>query len=353
MTARDMLAGACVSCGGQLERIDELTLDVAGQDVPFYTDRCGVCLSEFVTAPDIFRDDAELLKQFRTRGPIGSSRRILSLASRGRGTRPPPGSRVASALLGHMLENDLADVVFLAHQGVAEEPVLAFTKGDLARVGEVRMGQSRAIFTGSQRRSNLLTLAQLRRFTEQDRGAHPRIAVMGRPCQIYTARKLLWDRYAPGYELAFALGLFCYGNFNPAWGGASLHRLLGFHPVEIRRVEFIGEQLRFTSSNGTQAMVGQDSVAGLVNPNCLGCEDFAASFSDVSVGLVDADDASETAIVRTELGERVVEATIREGLLEESESHFGGTNSAEEQRNAAAYLGAIAEIKKQLTRQIR
>jgi len=353
MTSRDAPAGTCVSCGGQLERVDELTLDIAGQDVPFYTDRCGVCLSEFVTAPDIFRDDAELLNQFRTRGPIGSPRRILSLTSRERGTRPPPGSRVAATLLGHMLEHDMADVVFLAHQGVAEEPVVAFTKRDLVRVGEIRTGKSRAIFTGSQRRSNLLTLAQLRRFTEQDRGAHPRIAVMGRPCQIYTARKLLWDRYAPGYELAFALGLFCYGNFNPAWGGATLRRLLGFDPVEIRRVEFIGEQLRFTSSNGTQAMVGQDSVAGLVNPNCLGCEDFAASFSDVSVGLVGSDDASETAIVRTELGERLVEATIRDGLMEESESHFGGANSAEEQRNAAAYLGAIAEIKKQLTRQIR
>ena len=160
MTSRDAPAGTCVSCGGQLERVDELTLDIAGQDVPFYTDRCGVCLSEFVTAPDIFRDDAELLNQFRTRGPIGSPRRILSLTSRERGTRPPPGSRVAATLLGHMLEHDMADVVFLAHQGVAEEPVVAFTKRDLVRVGEIRTGKSRAIFTGSQRRSNLLTLAQ-------------------------------------------------------------------------------------------------------------------------------------------------------------------------------------------------
>jgi len=345
----------CANCGGPLERIEEYALDIAGEDVRFYADRCTSCQSEYVNAPDILRSDEELLAVFRPgTGSIGAYRKIMALASRDPDLRHQLRPRVGAALLAHLLQEDLADVVFLAQQGVSEEPVMAFTKADLFRAGEIRMGPGRSVFTGSGLRANLLTLAQLKQFVETDRGLNPRIAVVGRPCQIYTMRKLRWDRFAPGYELVFALGTYCYGNFSAAaWGGRKLRGLIGFDPAEIRHVEFVGEELRFTSAGGVQSKVGQDEVAGLVNPNCLQCYDFAASFSDVSVGLVGPDELFETAVIRTDRGERIVDQAIRDGVLMTSGQYYGGTGSQADERLMERYLEAMVEIKRGLTRKLR
>jgi coenzyme F420 hydrogenase subunit beta len=345
----------CSNCGAPLERIEENTLEIAGQDVVFYADRCSSCLSEFVNAPDVLRTDEELISDFQpTASPLGSYRRIITLASRDRDFRLFHGPRVAATILAYLLEKDLADIVLLAQQGISEEPVVAFTKADLFRAGEIRMGPGRAILTGSGLRANLLTLAQLRQFAETDHGLNPRIAVMGRPCQNYTVRKLRWDRFLPGYELAFALGTYCYGNFAPSAGGSrKLRELLGFDPSEIRQVDFVGEELRFTSERGAQCRVGQDAIAGLVNPNCLQCYDFSASFSDLSVGRVGPDDMFETAIVRTDRGQRIVDQAIRDGVLMTSAEVYGQPDLIVDERRARIFLEAMVEIKKQLTRNLR
>ncbi len=349
------VGSACANCGFELERIDEYGLDIAGREVAFFADRCSHCGNEYVNAPDILRPDLELLTRFRPQAsPLGTRRRIINISSRDRDFRGRGGPKVAGTLLGYLLKEDLADVVLLAHQSVSEEPAVAYTNKDLLGAGEIRMGSGRAVFTGSGLRANLLTLTQLKRFVESDGGLHPRIAVMGRPCQIYTIRKLLWDRFAPGYELAFALGIFCYGNFAPAaWGGKRLRELLGFDPAEIRQVEYTGEELRFTSASGDTKKVGQEDVAGLVNANCLQCYDFTVSFSDVSVGHIGPDELFETAILRTELGERIVDQAVHDGFLTTSSQMYGRADVAREEERTVGYLGAMVDIKRELTKKLR
>jgi len=345
----------CPNCQGPLTRLEEYALDIAGQEILFVADRCAGCGNEYVNAPEVLRPDQELLGRFQPgASPLGTHREIVNLASRDRDFRARSGPKVASTLLGYLLQEDLADVVFLAHQGVSEEPVAVFAKKDLVDAAEIRMGAGRAVFTGSGLRANLLTLTQLKRFAEADGGLHSRIAVMGRPCQIYTVRKLLWDRFMPGYELAFALGTFCYGNFAPAaWGGKRLRELLGFDPVEIRHVEYVGEELRFTSSTGQSKRVGQEDVAGLVNANCLQCYDFTVSFSDVTVGHVGPDEVFETAIVRTELGGRILDQAIRDGFFATSAQLYGRAELVREEERTVGFLGAMVDIKRELTRKLR
>ncbi|HYM40635.1 MAG TPA: Coenzyme F420 hydrogenase/dehydrogenase, beta subunit C-terminal domain [Thermoplasmata archaeon] len=344
-----------MACGGTLQRIDEYALDIAGQEVLFYADRCQSCGNEFVNAPKILRPDSEMIREFQPdKSLLGSYYRVLNLSSRDREFRQHPGYRVAGTLLWYLLEEDMADVVFLAHQSVTEEPVMAFTKKDLYRAWQLRMGAGRAVVTGSGLRANLLTLTQLKRFTEADRGLHPRIAVMGRPCQIYTVRKLLWDQFAPGYELAFGTGTFCYGNFSPgAWGGQKLREILGFDPGDIRQVGYVGEELEFTPSEGESKKVSQDEVAGLVNANCLQCYDFTARFSDVSVGHVGNEELFEAVIVRTEKGGVVVDQAMRDGFLAPSAQLYGKVDVTEEEQRTLSYLNAMVGIKKELTGKLR
>ena len=347
--------GACVACGGTLQRIDEYALDIAGEEVVFYADRCQSCGNEFVNAPKILRDDAGMIKEFQPeKSPLGSYYRVLNLSSRDREFRQHFGYRVAGTLLWYLLEEDMADVVFLAHQSVTEEPVMAFTKKDLYRAWQLRMGAGRAVVTGNGLRANLLSLTQLKRFTETDRGLHPRIAVMGRPCQIYTMRKLLWDEFAPGYEFAFGMGTFCYGNFSPgAWGGQKLREILGFDPADIRQVGYVGEELEFTPSDGEPKKVGQQDVAGLVNANCHQCYDFTARFSDVSVGHVGSEELFEAVLIRTEKGGVVVDQSVRDGFLAPSAQLYGKVDVTEEEQRTLSYLNAMVGIKKELTGKLR
>ncbi len=345
----------CPSCGGSCDRLEEYALDIAGREVLFYADRCRSCRSEFVNAPEILRSDAELLAEFQPEAsPLGTYRRVLNVSSRDREFRKQAGDKVAGTLLWYLLEEDMADVVFLAHQSVGEEPVMAYTKQDLYKAWQIRMGAGRAVVTSGGLRANLLTLSQLQRFVEQDRGLHPRIAVMGRPCQVYTMRKLLWDRFAPGYELAFAMGALCYGNFAPAaWGGQRLRELLGFDPAEIRQVLYVGEELEFTPAEGPPKKVAQEELVGLVNANCLQCYDFTAKFSDVSVGHVGRDDPFEAVLIRTELGETIVSQAIREGFLAPSTQLYGKVDVAEEEERTLSFLNAMVGIKRELTGKLR
>ncbi len=345
----------CVNCGASCERIDEYALDIAGREVLFYADRCTSCHQEFVNAPEILKTDAALLKTFEPlSSPLGSYERVMNLSSRDREFRQHVGYKVAGTLLWYLLEEDMADVVFLAHQSVTEEPVMAFTKRDLARAWQIRMGAGRAVVTGSGLRANLLTLTQLRRFAEADRGLHPRVAVMGRPCQVYTLQKLLWDEFVPGYELAFTMGTFCYGNFAPgAWGGQKLREILGFDPTDIRQVDYIGEQLEFSPLEGNPKRVGQDEVAGLVNANCLQCYDFTARFSDVSVGHIGQDELFEAVLVRTDRGATAVDQAVKDGFLAPSAQLYGKVDVAEEEQRIVSHLNAMVGIKKELTGKLR
>lgn len=352
--AEVLSAAACADCGHQTERTEEYSVDIAGREVRFVADRCPNCGNEYVNAPSILRPDRPLIAAFGPKAtPIGSYRRVVSAMSRDPDLRKQAGDKVAATVLWYLLEKKLADVVMLAHHSTSEEPVLAFTKEGLSKAWQIRMGPGRAIATGSGLRTNLLTLAQLRAFAERDKGSHPRIAVMGRPCQIYTVRKLLWNDYMPGYDLAFALGTFCYGNFAPAaWGARHLREILGFDPTEIRSVVF-GEELQFTSVRGAVKKVPVSEVAGLVNANCLQCYDFSVSFSDMSVGHVGGDEFLEAAILRTGLGETVFDGAVRDGYLATSEAIYGKVDSAADEKQVVKFLATMVDVKRQLTRQLR
>ncbi len=345
----------CLNCGTTCERIDEYALDIAGREVLFFADRCPNCHGEYVNAPEILRTDPELLTEFQpAASSLGSFRRVMNLTSRDREFRQHLGYKVAGTLLWYLLEEDMADAVFLAHQSVTEEPIMAFTKKDLFNAWQIRMGAGRAVVTGNGLRANLLTLTQLKRFAETDRGLHPRIAVMGRPCQMYTLRKLYWDKYVPGYEFVFGLGTFCYGNFAPgAWGGQKLRDILGFDPGDIRQVGYVGEELEFTPAEGNPKKVAQEDVAGLVNANCLQCYDFTAKFSDISVGHIGREEPFEAVLVRSERGEVVVGQAIHDGFLAPSTQLYGKVDVSEEEQRTLSYLNALVGIKKELTGKLR
>ncbi len=348
------LAGICANCGNPTEKIEEYPVDIAGREVVFVAERCTKCGNEYVNAPAAMLPDGPLVSEFEPKStPIGKYRRVVTATTRDPDFRHNPGDKVAATLLWYLLDKKLADAVLLLHHSTSEEPVVATKKEELAKAWQIRMGAGRAIATGSGLRTNLLTLAQLKNFAERDGGKHPRVAVMGRPCQIYTMRKLKWEEYVPGYRLAFALGTFCYGNFAPAgWGARHLRELLGFDPAEIRSVKF-GDELLFESARGVVVKLPPAQVAGLVNANRLQCYDFSVTFSDVSVGHVGGEEFFEAALLRTALGERVFDGAVRDGYLATSDVVYGKEGAAAEEKQVVMFLATMADVKRQLTQKLR
>ncbi len=118
-----------------------------------------------------------------------------------------------------------------------------------------------------------------------------------------------------------------------------------------------GKSARFGSSGRPSSShpcsVGQGDVAGLVNPNCFQCFDFAVNFSDVSVGRVGGEELFEAAVIRTELGESAVDRAIKDGFLMPSTTLYAETDVAEEERRTLSFLNAMVDIKKELTRRLR
>ncbi|MGQ0796983.1 MAG: hypothetical protein ACT4OI_03845 [Methanobacteriota archaeon] len=106
----------CANCGATCEPFEEYGLDVAEEEVTFVAHRCPSCYSESVNAPEILREDAELFRSWRpTASPLGGYRRLATLTSRDREFRYRAGDKVAGTLLWYLLDEDLADVVFLAY----------------------------------------------------------------------------------------------------------------------------------------------------------------------------------------------------------------------------------------------
>lgn len=152
-------------------------------------------------------------------------------------------------------------------------------------------------------------------FFEKDRKA---IGVVGRPCEVYAARKMQYYPEISGFgdSIAFIVGLFCMESFDykPLFGylaGAGIDaRSIG--KFTITKGKFI-----VTGVNGEVLLSTPiKKMRSYVRSACHYCEDFTALLADISVGSVGSPDGWSTVIVRTEVGEEVFGGMVEKGYVE-------------------------------------
>ena len=148
--------------------------------------------------------------------------------------------------------------------------------------------------------------------------------------------------------------MFCYGNFSqPHDAGRELSKILGFDSSRIVYVRY-GDDLAFLSDTGMLRRIRMSEVAGLVNPNCLKCSDFSASFADLSVGRVGGEQGFETVVLRTPRGEELFDSAERDGYVVTSETVYDGLgHGASEEARIVQLLTTMVELKKEITKTIR
>ncbi|UCH57466.1 MAG: Coenzyme F420 hydrogenase/dehydrogenase, beta subunit C-terminal domain [Candidatus Bathyarchaeota archaeon] len=148
--------------------------------------------------------------------------------------------------------------------------------------------------------------------------AKEKIAVVGTPCQMRGLRKIeTGDRSDARIKDAVALriGVFCMETF----AYPSFMEYLKKEGVDASIVDkFEIKSGRFIAHQEGEVVhdVKLGTVKELVRACCHTCGDFTAEFSDLSVGNVGSPDGWSTVIVRNEIGEKILKAAEKNGLVE-------------------------------------
>jgi coenzyme F420 hydrogenase subunit beta len=163
-----------------------------------------------------------------------------------------------------------------------------------------------------------------------------RVAFVGVPCQITPIRKMqLADpaylnngkkkekhierqsKFLKGYgdRVAFNIGLLCSEVFS--FDGLmvdAIQRDLGIPLNDIRQFNVKGK-VQIFKRDGSLVELNLRKSQEYARPECHHCADFSAELADISCGGVGATNWTIT-IIRSQKGEEVFDAVVRDGLLE-------------------------------------
>jgi len=134
-----------------------------------------------------------------------------------------------------------------------------------------------------------------------------KIAIVGTPCEVRTARKIqqqLLTKY-PNLEITI-VGLFCFEAFDYDKLKEETKRFLGVdldkaEKTQIQKGKFI------VQIGGKEYSAKVKEFHDAIQGGCAYCNDFVARLSDVSVGSVGSNDGYSTVIVRSDKGKKLLD----------------------------------------------
>ncbi|MFQ5815687.1 MAG: Coenzyme F420 hydrogenase/dehydrogenase, beta subunit C-terminal domain [Candidatus Hydrothermarchaeaceae archaeon] len=155
-----------------------------------------------------------------------------------------------------------------------------------------------------------------------------RLAVVGTGCQIEGMRRihenLLKDAFEKTRESdkpldSLLIGLFCYENFPYT----KIREKLESEPfnVDLKNVaktDIIKGKIIVTLKKGKEIVHPVKMFNDIVPDCCNLCDDFAATFADISVGSVGSKDGWSTVMVRSKKGLELLETAEKKGYVQVS-----------------------------------
>ncbi|MDD2754742.1 MAG: Coenzyme F420 hydrogenase/dehydrogenase, beta subunit C-terminal domain [Methanothrix sp.] len=137
-----------------------------------------------------------------------------------------------------------------------------------------------------------------------------RVAVVGTPCQMRTVRKLQRQGYFPekfpDTEI-FLIGLFCFESFDYESLKSRVIELFGIdldrsEKMQIARGKFI------VTAEGKEYSCRVRELGDAVREGCSFCGDLVSRLADISIGSIGSEEGYSTVIVRSERGEKLLNA---------------------------------------------
>ena len=143
---------------------------------------------------------------------------------------------------------------------------------------------------------------------------YERLALVGMGCQT-SSPPIMWDRKAGKVSkpFLFNIGLLCSKTFDDAIFPELFEAKYGLKKQDMVKMNIKGV-FQIWMKDGSYHEIDLKECHGWTRQGCKSCPDFAAEHSDVATGGIGEDNDWTLTIVRTELGEEVIEPDDRRRL---------------------------------------
>jgi coenzyme F420 hydrogenase subunit beta len=142
-----------------------------------------------------------------------------------------------------------------------------------------------------------------------------RLALVGMGCQT-SSPPIMWDRKAGKVSrpFLFNIGLLCSKTFDDAIFSELFEAKYGLAKSEMAKMNIKGV-FQIWMKDGSYHEIDLKECHQWTREGCKKCPDFAAEHADISTGGIGEDNDWTLTIVRTELGEEVIERMIADGVI--------------------------------------
>lgn len=212
------------------------------------------------------------------------------------------------AMLIWLLEHDYIDAALTSflEPGDADGGLSWKAKPGIARTREEVLASAGSRYTYS---ANPLALKQA-----QEEGIK-RLALVGMGCQS-SVPPIMWTRKAGkiGKPFLFNIGLLCSKTFDDAIFPELFEAKYGLKREDMVKMNIKGV-FQIWMRDGSYHEVDLKECHAWTREGCKMCPDFAAEHADISTGGIGVDNAWTLCVVRTELGEEVMNRMIADGSV--------------------------------------
>ena len=142
-----------------------------------------------------------------------------------------------------------------------------------------------------------------------------KLALVGMGCQT-SSPPVMWDRKAGKVSkpFLFNIGLLCSKTFDDAIFPELFEAKYGLKKADMVKMNIKGA-FQIWMKDGSFHEIDLKECHGWTREGCKHCPDFAAEHADISTGGIGKDNAWTLTIVRTELGEEVINRMIADGTI--------------------------------------
>jgi coenzyme F420 hydrogenase subunit beta len=143
-----------------------------------------------------------------------------------------------------------------------------------------------------------------------------KLALVGMGCQT-SSPPVMWDRKAGKVSkpFVFNIGLLCSKTFDDAIFPELFEAKYGLKKQDMVKMNIKGA-FQIWMKDGSFHEIDLKECHQWTREGCKHCPDFAAEHADISTGGIGKDNDWTLTIVRTELGEEVINRMIRDGVIE-------------------------------------
>jgi coenzyme F420 hydrogenase subunit beta len=340
--------GLCIRCGACVSfcaenKIGAIKLSEGVGNLPLYTDqdkcyKCGIC---YLLCPQTHELNEEMKKEFGWSYPIGHYRNIYAAQAADetiRGLTKSAG--VGQAMVLYLLENGVVDAVIVSKRiGLFDSVADIITNRQSLIESETFVPfSSHSPDEINEKHSTYTSVIPFVRMMGAQKNM--KLAVLGTPCQIRAIRKMKLLNLYPAENIVFTAGQFCMQSHTFSDLKEKLFvRKYQIDPGDIRDLYF-KEDFWLELKSGEILKIPSEDFEDIARSSCVACDHFANDFADISIGGAGAPDGYDTTLVRTDIGERIIQDAVKQGYL-----HHLKLNQRE-QAKTESIIENIAEKKK-------